>query len=124
MVSEVDGDGDGNIDLLEFCRTISTKLKRPTEDKPEESGGNGPVKPLIRQPTGGGRRSTAGGHEDSSAVQPTEPEPQAGAREGTLVAQTKQPAASGTPKVHIKQPTAKRAQAKVRQPERPHAGGQ
>ena len=50
LVREVDHDGNGNIDLLEFCRAMTAKLRPIEGSEPRH-----PAKPQIRQPTGGGR---------------------------------------------------------------------
>lgn len=93
MVSEVDHDGDGKIDLLEFCRAMTTQLRRPAQDsKPRDA-----AKPQIRQPTGGGRRAK----EESSSH----------AKLATTMVGG--PIDSKGNRIHIKQPTAKRAKAKV-----------
>ena len=95
MVREVDHDGDGKIDLLEFCRAMTTKLRRPAQDsRPRD-----PATPRIRQPTGGGRRAK---EEGDSHAKPT----------STMAGG---PIDSKGNRIHIKQPTAKRARAKVRQ---------
>ena len=92
LVREVDHDGNGNIDLLEFCRTMTAKL-RPTQGREQLHL----AKPQIRQPTGGGRRA----REENGAAGYANP---ATKIDGHFDAKGN--------RIRIKQPTAKRATAK------------
>jgi hypothetical protein len=97
LVREVDHDGNGNIDLLEFCRTMTAKL-RPTRASEQLHL----TKPHIRQPTGGGRRAK----EDYDATGNANPTTKV---DGHFDAKGN--------RIRIKQPTAKRAKAKPREVE-------
>ena len=100
LVREVDHDGNGNIDLLEFCRTMTAKLRPAQGSEPRR-----PANPQIRQPTGGGRR----------AVEENEPHGATTKMDGPIDAQGN--------RIRIKQPTAKRMKTKSRKVESVQVAG-
>ena len=144
MVSEVDRDGDGKIDLLEFCRTMTTKLRPAADTTPRD-----PATSQIRQPTGGSERAKGASNADRKHVPAVAPfgeqmhtsrprdsskprirQPTGGGRRVTggsaadaHSVPVTEPVDSQGNRIHIKQPTTKRGGAKPRNSERAQANG-